>query len=278
MTGKPLSQGGISGRTEATGLGLYYATREFLEDERFTSKHKLAKGLKGKTVVVQGFGNVGYYAAKFLSEMGGAKVVGVVEYNSAVFNPAGLDIEALKVHQTAKKTLAGFAGATRELDAANALSGIETECDILVPAALEKQITKHNADKIKAKIISEGANGPVTPWAEQILAKKGTVILPDILCNAGGVTCSYYEWLKNLSHVRFGRLTRRWEECVCGACGAPRPKQPLSLTLYTPLPRPPPPLLSRTQELEETDAPRDRGWHGPKDRGRSKGRSHCGSL
>lgn len=212
MTGKPLSQGGIAGRTEATGLGLFFATREFLDNEGFAAKHGLARGIKGKTVVVQGFGNVGFYAAKFLAEMGGAKIVGVVEYNSAVFNPAGLDVEALKKHQNEKKTLLGFAGATRELGAADALSGIETACDILVPAALEKQITKHNAAKIKAKVIAEGANGPVTPWAEEILAKNGTVVLPDILCNAGGVTCSYYEWLKNLSHVRFGRLTRRWEE------------------------------------------------------------------
>ena len=172
VTGKPLSQGGIAGRTEATGLGLFFATRDFLADEAFTAAHGLARGTEGKAVIVQGFGNVGFYAAKFLSGMGGARIVGVVEYNSAVFNPAGLDVDALKAHQSAKGTLAGFAGATRELDAAHALAGIEEPCDILVPAALEKQITKDNAARIKAKVIAEGANGPVTPFAEAILNAK----------------------------------------------------------------------------------------------------------
>jgi glutamate dehydrogenase (NAD(P)+) len=212
VTGKPLSQGGIAGRTEATGLGLFYATREFLASPAFALRHGMAPGTAGKTVVVQGFGNVGYYAAKFLSEMGGARVVGVVEYNSAVFNPAGLNIEALKAHHGKAGTLAGFPGAASELPAARVLEGLEAPCDILVPAALEKQVHKDNAARVKAKLIVEGANGPVTPFAEEILLKKGAVVLPDMLCNAGGVTCSYYEWLKNLSHVRFGRLTRKWEE------------------------------------------------------------------
>jgi len=172
VTGKPISQGGIAGRTEATGLGLYFATREFLADAAFARAAGLSPGLRGKTVVVQGFGNVGFYAAKFLAELGGAKIVGVVEYNSAVFNAAGLDVAALKAHQSATGSLAGFAGADRELPAARALEGLEEACDILVPAALERQITRANAARIKAKVISEGANGPVTPGAEAILAGK----------------------------------------------------------------------------------------------------------
>ena len=172
VTGKPLSQGGINGRTEATGLGLYYTTKEFLDNAAFCSKHGMEKGIRGKTVLVQGFGNVGFYAAKFLSEMGGARVVGVIEYNGAVFNPAGLNIEDLKRHHAAKGTLLGFKGATSELGASRALEGLEKQCDILVPAALEKQITKHNAHSIKARLIVEGANGPTTPFAEEILIKK----------------------------------------------------------------------------------------------------------
>jgi glutamate dehydrogenase (NAD(P)+) len=197
VTGKPLSQGGIQGRTEATGLGLYYATRDFLADEAFCRSARITPGIAGKTVIVQGFGNVGYYAAKFFQEHG-AKVLGVVEYNGGVFNAKGLDIEALKKHQASAKSLLGFAGAQRELGAEAAMALLEEPCDILVPAALEKQITKHNAPRIQARIVSEGANGPTTPWAEEILNKKGTIVLPDMLMNAGGVTVSYFEWLKNL--------------------------------------------------------------------------------
>jgi glutamate dehydrogenase (NAD(P)+) len=171
VTGKPLSQGGIDGRTEATGLGLFYATRDFLNDAEFAKAHKLTRGVKGKAVIVQGFGNVGFYAAKFFAE-NGAQVIGVVEYNSAVFNKNGLDVAALKEHQIATGSLAGFKGATSELPAARALEGLEMECDILVPAALERQITKANASRIKAKVITEGANGPVTPGAEAILLAK----------------------------------------------------------------------------------------------------------
>jgi len=211
VTGKPLSQGGIQGRTEATGLGLYYATRDFLNNDEFCKKHGLAKGIVGKSVIVQGFGNVGYWAAKFF-EQHGAKVVGIVEYNGGVFSSKGLNIEALKEHQTKTGALVGFVGAEKSYDAAGAMALLEAECDILVPAALEKQITKHNAGRIRAKVISEGANGPTTPYAEEILEKKGIVVLPDMLINAGGVTVSYFEWLKNLQHVRFGRMTKKWEE------------------------------------------------------------------
>lgn len=211
VTGKPLSQGGIAGRTEATGLGLYYATRDFLSNPDFCKQFNITPGIKGKSVIVLGFGNVGFYSAKYFAEHG-AKVIGIVEYNSAVYNANGLDIEALKAHQNAKGTLLGFSGASRELPADKAMSMIEEQCDILVPAALEKQINKDNAPRIKAKVVSEGANGPTTPYAEEILNSKGIVVLPDMLMNAGGVTVSYFEWIKGLQKIRFGRMSRKWEE------------------------------------------------------------------
>jgi glutamate dehydrogenase (NAD(P)+) len=159
-------------------------------------------------VIVQGFGNVGYHAAKFLAE-GGATVIGIIEWDGAVVNPKGIDIEALHQHRLQKGSITGFAGAKTIKDGNSVL---EQECDILVPAALENQIYKENAPKIKAKIIAEGANGPVTSAAEDILNKKGILVMPDMYVNAGGVVVSYFEWLKNLSHVRFGRMDKRFEE------------------------------------------------------------------
>jgi glutamate dehydrogenase (NAD(P)+) len=208
VTGKPLSQGGIDGRTEATGLGVFYATRDFLDDPEIAASVGLSTGIAGKSVVVQGYGNVGYWAAKFFSDAG-AKIVGVVEYNGAISCPDGIDVDELLAYKQANGKLTGFPGST-ELAAPE--DGLELECDILVPAATEKSIHKDNAANIKAKIISEGANGPVTPFAEDILAEKGAIVLPDMLVNAGGVTVSYFEWLKNLQHVRFGRMTKKWEE------------------------------------------------------------------
>lgn len=207
VTGKPVGQGGIRGRREATGLGLFYGVRHALSYAEDLKKLKLSPGLEGKTVVVQGLGNVGYHAAKFLHEAG-ARIVGVVEYNSAVHCPKGVDPEALSRWFREKGTLYGFKGCK---DLKNPEEGLELECDILVPAALENQIHKDNAARIKARIIAEGANGPVTPEAEAILNKKGVMIIPDIYLNAGGVTVSYFEWLKNLSHVRFGRMEKRYE-------------------------------------------------------------------
>ncbi|MCX7650511.1 MAG: Glu/Leu/Phe/Val dehydrogenase [Flavobacteriales bacterium] len=207
VTGKPVGQGGIRGRREATGLGLFYGVRHALSYAEDLKKLKLSPGLEGKTVVVQGLGNVGYHAAKFLHEAG-ALIVGVVEYNSAVHCPKGVDPEALSRWFREKGTLYGFKGCK---DLKNPEEGLELECDILVPAALENQIHKDNAARIKARIIAEGANGPVTPEAEAILNKKGVMIIPDIYLNAGGVTVSYFEWLKNLSHVRFGRMEKRYE-------------------------------------------------------------------
>lgn len=210
VTGKPINQGGILGRTEATGLGVFYAIQEFCRNEKLMWKLGFETGLLDKTSVVQGFGNVGSWAAKFLNDHG-SKVTGVIEYNSAVFNPAGLDIDALIEYKKKHKTLAGFPGAVIDLPQDQASEGLHWECDILIPAAAEKALHKDNAAGVKAKIIAEGGNGPITPRAHDILQGKGAVIFPDALVNAGGVTVSYFEWLRNLSHVRFGRLTKNWE-------------------------------------------------------------------
>lgn len=202
--------GGIDGRTEATGLGLVYAARAFLGKEDECRRLGIAPGLKDKTVIVQGFGNVGFYAAKFMQEEG-CKVVGIVEHDASVYNSSGLDVVALKDYHQRTGSILGFEGAERQLET-DVQQLMETECDILVPAAMERSIHKGNAHRIRAKLICEGANGPTTPAAEAILCAQGTVILPDILTNSGGVSVSYFEWLKNLAHVGFGRLTRRWEE------------------------------------------------------------------
>ena len=209
VTGKPISQGGIRGRTEATGRGVYYATREACRSAEEMKKLGLTPGLQGKRVVVQGLGNVGYYAAKLLQEEGGCTIIAIAEYEGAILNPKGLDVHAVFDHRKNTKSILDFPGAQNIAKTADAL---ELDCDILVPAALEKQITVHNAPRIKAKLITEGANGPTTPEAEEILLKKGVLILPDMYANAGGVTVSYFEWLKNLQHVRMGRMDKRFME------------------------------------------------------------------
>eukprot|EP01138_Halocafeteria_seosinensis_P002567 gb/GECG01002625.1/.p1 GENE.gb/GECG01002625.1/~~gb/GECG01002625.1/.p1 ORF type:complete len:524 (+),score=64.23 gb/GECG01002625.1/:1-1572(+) len=211
VTGKPLAQGGIQGRTEATGLGVFFGTLEFLKNQEECQRWNITPGVEGKEVIVQGFGNVGYYAAKFFAAAG-AKVIGVVEYNGAVYNSKGFNIDELKEWQTNNGTLLGYPESENEVQADRAVEILGYECDILVPAALEQQIHKYNAEQIKAKLIVEGANGPVTPFAEDILYKRGIPVLPDMLMNAGGVTVSYFEWLKNIQHVRFGRMTKKWEE------------------------------------------------------------------
>ncbi len=208
VTGKPVSQGGIAGRREATGRGVYYATREALADEAACRRMGLSPGIEGKRIVVQGFGNVGYHAASILAEEGKAKIVGIGEYNGSVFNPDGIDVEALNKHRKQTGYVQGFPGC-REMK--SSLDSLEIECDVLVPAALENQITAANADRIRARLIVEGANGPTTPGADDILLRKGISIVPDIYANAGGVTVSYFEWLKNISHVRFGRMAKHFE-------------------------------------------------------------------
>ncbi|MFT7595641.1 MAG: glutamate dehydrogenase (NAD(P)+) [Paracoccaceae bacterium] len=209
VTGKPLNAGGISGRVEATGRGVQYALREFFRYPEDIAKAGLTGSLDGKRVIVQGLGNVGYHAAKFLAEEDGAVITGIIERDGALFNPAGLDVEA--VHNWIVK----HGGVTGYPDAAHTAEGgavLEEDCDILIPAALEGVINLTNANRIKAPLIIEAANGPITAGADDILRERGTVIIPDMYANAGGVTVSYFEWVKNLSHIRFGRMGRRQEE------------------------------------------------------------------
>ncbi len=208
VTGKPIGQGGIRGRREATGLGVFYGIRQYFSDKDRAKAVGLTTGIEGKTVIVQGLGNVGYHAAKFFHEAG-AIIVGLGEYNSAVVSKKGINPDEALAYFREKGTLDGLKN-TKTLK--SNLEVLEQECDILIPAALENQLHKDNAARVKAKIIAEAANGPVTPEAEAILLKKKIVIIPDIYLNAGGVTVSYFEWLKNLSHVRFGRLGKRYEK------------------------------------------------------------------
>lgn len=208
VTGKPIAQGGVRGRTEATGRGVFYGIRESVSFETDMANRGLKPGLEGKTVVVQGLGNVGYHAAKYMQE-GGAVLVGLAEYEGAIHNPDGLDLESVMAHRKESGSILGFPGATDIPETARAL---ELPCDILIPAALEGVITKENAPRIQAKIVAEAANGPVTADADAMLLEKGVLLLPDVFLNAGGVTVSYFEWLKNLSHVRFGRMSKRFEQ------------------------------------------------------------------
>jgi glutamate dehydrogenase (NAD(P)+) len=211
VTGKPVTQGGIRGRKEATGLGIFYCVREALSYADDVKRLGLTPGVKGKTAIVQGFGNVGSFASKFMHEAG-VKVIAVIEKDGAIVNENGLNIDALIEWNDKNKGIIGFPGATKTLKKEQALEALEYPCDILVPAAMENQITSANAGKIKAKLIAEGANGPITASADKILYAKGIVVIPDILCNAGGVAVSYFEWLKNLQHSRFGRMTKRFTE------------------------------------------------------------------
>ncbi|MDX1547111.1 MAG: Glu/Leu/Phe/Val dehydrogenase [Rhodothermales bacterium] len=208
VTGKPVGQGGVRGRLEATGRGVYYGIREAVSFAEDMDRLGLTTGLEGKTVVIQGLGNVGYHAAKYLEEAG-AKLIGLAEYEGAIYNEDGLSLEDVVSHRRETGSILDFPGATNIADSAEAL---EIECDILVPAALEAQIRRDNADRIRAKIIGEAANGPITADADAILNDKGILIIPDVFLNAGGVTVSYFEWLRNLSHVRHGRMNRRYEE------------------------------------------------------------------
>jgi glutamate dehydrogenase (NAD(P)+) len=209
-TGKFIAQGGINGRAESTGLGVYYAIREMTSYKTFIAKVNLPKGIKDRTFGVQGFGAVGYWASHFLEKDGG-RITTVVEYNSAIHNPEGLDVESVKAYMTEHGTLIGFPDATEET-AENPDAFLEKQCDYLIPAAVEKSLHKGNAHNIKAKAIFEGANGPTTYMAEQIFNERGIITCPDLLVNGGGVTCSYFEWLKNLEHISPGKMTKKYEE------------------------------------------------------------------
>eukprot|EP00484_Ammonia_sp_Unknown_P018805 CAMPEP_0197049268 /NCGR_PEP_ID=MMETSP1384-20130603/24448_1 /TAXON_ID=29189 /ORGANISM="Ammonia sp." /LENGTH=514 /DNA_ID=CAMNT_0042481521 /DNA_START=189 /DNA_END=1733 /DNA_ORIENTATION=+ len=211
VTGKPVEVGGINGRTEATGLGVYYGVKHLMDRIGDFPHLKMSPGLnKNKTVVIQGFGNVGYYSAKYFSQ--DATIIAIIEYDGVVSNKDGLDIERLKQWRDEHGTICGFPGGEttniKDIDMKNN-DPLGMECDILIPAAKELVINKSNMQQIKAKVIGEAANGPLTFEADEYLSNKGVVIVPDLFLNAGGVCVSYFEWLKNLNHVRWGRMTRR---------------------------------------------------------------------
>jgi glutamate dehydrogenase (NAD(P)+) len=209
VTGKPTHAGGIAGRVEATGRGVQYALREFFRHPEDKAKAGLSGTLEGKRVVVQGLGNVGYHAAKFLSQEDGAIVTGIIERDGALVSDKGLNVEAVRAWIASHGGVKGYADAEYVEDGTQVL---EIPCDILIPAALEGVINLSNVNRIQAPLIIEAANGPVTAGADDVLREKGTVIIPDLYANAGGVTVSYFEWVKNLSHIRFGRMQRRQEE------------------------------------------------------------------
>jgi len=209
VTGKPIHTGGIVGRVEATGRGVQYAAQEFFRHPEDVALAGLSGGLAGKRVVVQGLGNVGYHAAKFLSQEDGCRIIAIVEHDGALVDERGLDVEAVKDWIRGHGGVTGFPGATHVTAGASVL---ETDCDILLPAAMEGVINLGNADRIRAPLILEAANGPTTFGADEILRKRGKLIIPDMFANAGGVTVSYFEWVKNLSHIRFGRMERRADE------------------------------------------------------------------
>ena len=209
VTGKPVQHGGIQGRVEATGRGVQYALREFFRHPEDVKSANMKDSLEGKTCVVQGLGNVGYHAAKFLSEEDGVRITAVIERDGALICDDGINIEDLFQHIIEHGTIKNFPSANFEEDGKAVL---EKACDILIPAALESQITLENADRIQARLIIEAANGPITYGADEILNKKGIIIIPDSYANAGGVTVSYFEWIRNISHIRFGRMQKRHDE------------------------------------------------------------------
>ena len=207
VTGKPVNKGGIGGRTEATGRGVQYALRAFFDHPNDVKKTGLTPGLKGKRVIVQGLGNVGYHAALFLSNEDECLITHVIERDGSVVNPKGVNIKELREHIFKNGGVKGFEGFVQK-----GAEILEEDADILIPAAMELVINKGNAEKIKTPLIIEAANGPVSSEADEILTQKGVIIIPDLYANAGGVTVSYFEWIKNLSRIRLGRLQRRAQE------------------------------------------------------------------
>jgi glutamate dehydrogenase (NAD(P)+) len=208
VTGKPVTQGGVRGRAESTGRGVYFALREAVCDEEDMHARKIRPGVEGKRAVVQGLGNVGYHAAKFIQE-GGGKLIALAEREGAICSEDGLDVDDVVKHRKETGSILGYKGAR---DIPISKEALELDCDVLVPAALENVITPENVDRIKARIVVEGANGPVTADASEKLLGRGVLIVPDLYTNAGGVTVSYFEWVKNLSHMRFGRMEKRFAE------------------------------------------------------------------
>jgi len=209
VTGKSVNHGGIKGRLEATGRGVCEALKEFFRHPDEVSKANIGNpNLNDQRIIIQGFGNVGLHSAKSLFATG-AKIIGIAEKDGAIFNKEGINIIELEEYKQGKKTILGFPN-TKTIDVSSDL--LTYDCDILIPAALENVITLKNVDNIKAKIICEAANGPVSYRADKKLKSRGTIIIPDIYANAGGVTVSYFEWIRNISHIRMGRLHKRYEE------------------------------------------------------------------
>lgn len=211
VTGKPVHQNGVNGREEATGRGVYYGIRECLNQADDMKQLGLTPGTEGKTMIIQGLGNVGSFTGTISQDEGGVKIIGVGEVEGAIYKPSGIDIHDLLRFRKETGSILNYPGATN-IPKEQRDSILEYECDILVPAALESVITRENADRIKAKIIAEAANGPVSAPGNEILVKKGVFIIPDMFLNAGGVTVSYFEWLKNLSHMHFGRMEKRFNQ------------------------------------------------------------------
>ncbi|VDK43564.1 unnamed protein product [Dibothriocephalus latus] len=209
VTGKPIAMGGVEGRTEATGKGVMFGIRAFVDVEKNCKACGLSSpGIAGKRCIVQGFGNVGMWSCTFLTEAG-AKIIGIIEWNVGLYNKDGIDIPALiKYKNEHGGDLKGFHGA-QEFDRVELMY---EECDILLLAALQRVVTAKNCHKIKAKCIAEGANGPTTPYAHKELLKRNIMIIPDLFLNAGGVTVSYFEWIKNLNHISYGRLTFKYDK------------------------------------------------------------------
>ena len=208
VTGKSVDHGGIKGRLEATGRGVFESLKEFFRHSDEVKKANISGSLNDQKIIIQGFGNVGLNSAKFIFNNGGT-IIGIAEKDGGIFNKNGIDINELEKYWLTKNTILDFPNTENIVNSSDLLF---YQCDILIPAALENSISFENADKIKAKLICEAANGPITYRADKKLNEKGIIIIPDIYANAGGVTVSYFEWIRNISHIRMGRLNKRYEE------------------------------------------------------------------